>query len=66
MPAADDEHYQMLADEADNLVIFLGAGANADDHDGPFRPGASMLPDDADLAEYLAVKARLKSSERRD
>ncbi len=23
-----------------------------------------MLPDDADIAEYLAVKARLKSSER--
>jgi hypothetical protein len=64
VPAADDEHYQMLADEADNLVIFLGAGANADDRDGPFRPGASMLPDDADIAEYLAVKARLKSSER--
>jgi SIR2-like domain/TIR domain len=64
VPAADDEHYQMLADEADNLVIFLGAGANADDRDGPFRPGASMLPDDADIAEYLAVKARLKSAER--
>ena len=64
VPAADDEHYQMLADEADNLVIFLGAGANSDDRDGPFRPGSSMLPDDADIAEYLAVKARLKSSER--
>ena len=64
VPAADDEHYQMLADEADNLVIFLGAGANADDRDGPFRPGAAMLPDDADIAEYLAVKARLRSSER--
>lgn len=64
IPAADDDHYQMLADEADNLAIFLGAGANADDRDGPFRPGTSMLPDDADIAEYLAVKARLKSSER--
>jgi hypothetical protein len=62
--AADDDHYQMLADEADNLATFLGAGANADDRDGPFRPGTSMLPDDADIAEYLAVKARLKSSER--
>ena len=40
VPAADDEHYQMLADEADNLVIFLGAGANADDREGPFRPGS--------------------------
>jgi hypothetical protein len=54
----------MLVDEADNLVIFLGAGVNADDHEGPFRPGASMLPDDADIAEYLAVKARLRSPER--
>ena len=37
--AADDEHYRMLVDEADNLVIFLGAGVNADDHEGPFREG---------------------------
>lgn len=64
VPPADDEHYQELIDEADNLVIFLGAGANADDHDGPFRAGASMLPDDTDLAEYLAVQARLKSEQR--
>jgi hypothetical protein len=64
VPTASDGHYQMLADEADNLVIFLGAGANADDREGPFRPGASMLPDDADIAEYLAAKARLESAER--
>jgi len=62
-PAGDD-HYQMLADEADNLVIFLGAGVNSDDREGPFRPGAAMLPDDADIAEYLAAKARLKGTER--
>jgi hypothetical protein len=62
--AADDEHYQMLADEADNLVIFLGAGANAEDRDGPFQPGTSMLPDDADIAGYLAVKVRMKPAER--
>ena len=62
--AADDEHYQMLADEADNLVVFLGAGANADDHDGPFREGAAMLPDDTDLAEYLAAKIRLETGQR--
>ena len=54
----------MLVEEADNLVIFLGAGANADDHDGPFRQGAAMLPDDTDLAEYLAAKVRLKSGQR--
>jgi hypothetical protein len=64
VPAVGDQHYQMLADEADNLVIFLGAGANADDRDGPFRPGASMLPDDADIADYLAAKARLKGTDR--
>jgi len=62
--SADDEHYQMLIEEADNLVLFLGAGANADDHEGPFRAGAAMLPDDRDLAEYLAAKVRLKSGQR--
>lgn len=62
--AADDEHYQMLVDEADNLVVFLGAGANADDHEGPFREGAAMLPDDTDLAEYLAAKIRLEWGQR--
>ena len=51
----------MLVDEADNLVIFLGAGANADDREGPFQPGPRCFPDDADIAEYLAVKARLRS-----
>ena len=63
VPPADDEHYEALVDEADNLVIFLGAGANADDHDGPFQTGAAMLPDDSDLAAYLAAKARLKSGQ---
>jgi hypothetical protein len=64
VPAADDEHYQMLVDEADNLVIFLGAGANSDDHEGPFQEGAAMLPDDTDLAQYLAAKIRLESGQR--
>jgi len=61
---ADDEHYQMLVDESDNLVIFLGAAANADDRDGPYQAGTSMLPDDRDLAEHLAAKAKMKSGER--
>jgi hypothetical protein len=62
--SADDEHYQTLVDEADNLVIFLGARANADDPDRPFRAGTAGLPDDTDIADYLAVKARMKSGER--
>jgi SIR2-like protein/TIR domain-containing protein len=62
--SADDEHYKMLTDETDNLVVFLGAGVNADDHEGPFREGAAMLPDDTDLAEYLAAKVKLKSGQR--
>jgi hypothetical protein len=45
----------MLAAKLSNLVIFLGAGANADDHDGPWRKG-STLPDDEDLAKYLALQ----------
>ncbi len=63
---ADDDHYRMLVDEADNLVVFLGAGANADDHEGPFRQGAAMLPDDTDLAECLLreAKVKLKPGER--
>jgi hypothetical protein len=64
LSSVDDEHYQTLLDEADNLVVFLGARANTDDPDRPFRTGAAMLPDDPDIAEYLAVKARMKSGER--
>ena len=64
LPPAGDDHYGMLVDEADNLVVFLGSRANADDRKGPFRPGAAMLPDDADLAECLAAKVRLKSGQR--
>jgi len=60
----DEEHYRMLVEEADNLVIFLGAGANADDHEGPYREKAAMLPDDTDLARYLAAKVRLPAAER--
>ncbi len=62
--AADDEHYQLLAEETDNLVIFLGAGANAGDRGGPFQPEAPLLPDDPDLAGYLAGKVRLDLGRR--
>ncbi len=64
---ADDEHYQRLFDEIynNNLVIFLGAGVNAEDYGRPFRLGASMLPDDSDVAAYLARMARRESQDRR-
>lgn len=55
VPTPDDDLYQMVAEEADNLVVFLSATANSDDRDGPYRPG--MLPDDKNLADYLAVRA---------
>jgi hypothetical protein len=58
--AVEDDHFEELVEEAAYLVVFLGAGANADDHDGPWRQG-TMLPDDIDLANYLADKVRLKS-----
>jgi hypothetical protein len=62
--SADDEHFQMLVDEAENLVIFLGSGANADDKERPFLPGTGRLPEDTDLAKYLAAKVKLKSEQR--
>jgi len=62
--SVDDEHYQTLTDEADNLAIFLGAKANVDDQERPLPSGAMLLPDDTVLAEFLAVKARMKSGER--
>jgi SIR2-like domain/TIR domain len=61
---ADDGHYQMVTDEADNLIVFLGAGVNADDHEGTWEQGSATLPDDRDLARYLAGKVRLNSELR--
>jgi len=60
VPVVEDDHFQMVADEAAYLVVFLGAGANADDHEGGWRQG-EMLPDDIDLANHLAAKVRLKA-----
>ena len=62
--SVDDEHYQTLIDEADNLVIFLGARANVDAQERPLPSGSTMPPDDTGLADYLAAKARIKSGER--
>ncbi len=54
-PAPDDEHFAELAEETDNLVVFLGAGVNAEDLHG-------SLPDDVALAKYLAEQVGLDSS----
>lgn len=52
--APDEDHYRMVVRHAGNLVVFLGADANADDRHGPWREGSGVLPDDRDLARYLA------------
>ena len=54
----------MVAGHAGNLVVFLGAGANADDRDAPWSAGCGTLPDDRDLAKYLAVHVGLKDAPR--
>ena len=61
-PAPDEEHYAMVAGQAGNLVVFLGAGANADDREAPWSAGSGMLPDDRDLAAYLASHVGLKAT----
>ncbi len=60
-PRPDEDHYRMVARHAGNLVVFLGAGANAD-RDEPWSPGSGMLPDDRDLAKYLASHVGLKGA----
>jgi TIR domain/SIR2-like domain len=58
----DEDHYRMIARQAGNLVVFVGAGANADDHDGPWSEGSGKLPDDRDLARYLSSHAGLQDA----
>jgi hypothetical protein len=61
-PPPDDDHYRMVAEQAGNLVVFLGSDANPDDDAGPWVPGAERLPDDRELAKFLASHAGLKNS----
>jgi SIR2-like domain/TIR domain len=55
--APDREHFEMVINKAANLVVFLGAGANADEREGQWDERSGLLPDDGDLARYLAVHA---------
>ena len=54
--AAGKAHYRDVLEESDHLVLFLGTGANADDHEGPWREasGPRYPPDDRELAHVLA------------
>jgi hypothetical protein len=63
-PAPDDDHYRMVAQHADHLVIFLGAAANTDDQGRPWEEGSGSLPDDRDLARFLAARLGLGDTRR--
>jgi SIR2-like domain/TIR domain len=58
-PPPDDDHYRMVVRNAEHLVVFLGAEANADDREQPWQEGCGALPDDRDLARYLASRLDL-------
>ncbi len=60
-PPPDDDHFQSVAEEAENLVVFLGADVNTDDHDGSWPSASGSVPDDAELARYLADKVKLSA-----
>jgi TIR domain/SIR2-like domain len=63
-PLPDEKHYQMVARTADNLVVFLGSGANTNDDDGPWSAGSERLPDDQELAAFLAARLELEDTPR--
>lgn len=56
-PAPDESHYHKVIRSASNLVVFLGSGANADEGEGPWSMECGRLPDDRELAKYLATYA---------
>jgi SIR2-like domain len=57
-PAPDRGHYQEVTDEADKLVIVLGSEVNAE-REQDWAENSGYLPDDRELARYLARTARL-------
>ena len=61
-PPPDEDHYRMVASNAGNLVVFLGSGANPDDDAGPWLAGDGRLPNDEELATYLATHAGLENA----
>jgi hypothetical protein len=58
VPSAD--HYGLIAGSAGNLIVFVGAGANTEEHNGGWKEGSDLLPDDSDVASHLARKADLQ------
>ncbi len=59
-PPPPAEHFQTVAMRADDLVVFLGSGANSDEAAEPWQEGCGRLPDDRDLARYIAARAELR------
>jgi SIR2-like domain/TIR domain len=62
LPCPPDEHYREVVESADNLVICLGADANTDGYVKPWQPGSGVLPDDRDLAGYLAARLEMEEA----
>ena len=56
-PRPDRGRYQEVADEADKLVIVLGSEVNVE-RDESWHENCGYLPDDRELARYLAEHAR--------
>jgi hypothetical protein len=60
----DTNHYRMVARNAGNLVVFVGGGANTEEHNGTWTVDSGCLPDDRDIATHLADQAELTDPPR--
>jgi hypothetical protein len=63
--APGEAHYRRVAQASHNLVVFLGAEANTDEHEGSWDVDSGALPDDRNLANELAAKAGLEGAPAR-
>jgi SIR2-like domain len=57
-----DSHFATLATLDYNLVFFVGAGTNAPDDGSSWTVASPRLPDDSELAEYIATAAKWDSA----